>query len=247
MSVTVWLVLALAALLVGISKTAIAGVATVSVALYAAVLPAKESTGALLLLLLVGDVVAVSSYWRQADWRLLSRLMAPVVAGVLVGAVFLSRVDDAVMRRTIGAVLLALLAVHLVRMAAARRRVRVAPTAGAPRGLGLLYGSLAGFTTMVANSGGPVMNLYLLSVRVDKLRFLGTTACFFFAVNLFKVPFSVGLGLIHADALRTAAVLAPVVLLGTWIGRAIVRRVDQARFEWLVLAFTLVASLNLLR
>ena len=45
---------------------------------------------------------------------------------------------------------------------------------------------------MVANAAGPVMSLYLLTARLDKLKFLGTAPWFFLLVNLFKVPFSIG-------------------------------------------------------
>ena len=96
-----WALLAVAAVLVGFAKTAVGGVAAISVAVFAAVLPARESTGVLLPLLLVGDVVAVRSYREHAHWGTLLRLLPAVVVGVLVGVVFVDRVDDTVMRRTI--------------------------------------------------------------------------------------------------------------------------------------------------
>lgn len=285
MTLTTWLVLALVALSVGVSKSALPGLSTLGVALIATVMPAKESTGLLLLLLLCGDLVAVSSYWRQADWRLLSRMLLPVLGGVLVGVVFLARVDDLVMRRTIGGVLLALLAVRAVRWFVDRRSARRAerdaaqdgsgnagaadtaaadaadmpvavgasvpagePAAQRPHlGVGSVYGTLAGFTTMVANAGGPVMSLYLLSVGATKLRFMGTAACFFFATNLVKLPFSIGLSLVTVDTLRTALVLVPLVLLGAVIGRRLLRSIDQKLFERLVIGLTITASIFLLR
>lgn len=280
MTLTTWLVLALVALSVGVSKSALPGLSTLGVALIATVMPAKESTGLLLLLLLCGDLVAVSSYWRQADWRLLSRMLLPVLGGVLVGVVFLARVDDLVMRRTIGGVLLALLAVRAVRWFVDRRSAQraerdtaqdgsgdggaadaadmpVALGASGPAGepaaqrphleVGSVYGTLAGFTTMVANAGGPVMSLYLLSVGATKLRFMGTAACFFFATNLVKLPFSIGLSLVTVDTLRTALVLVPLVLLGAVIGRRLLRSIDQKLFERLVIGLTITASLFLLR
>lgn len=303
MTLTTWLVLALVALSVGVSKSALPGLSTLGVALVATVLPAKESTGLLLLLLICGDLVAVSSYWRQADWRLLSRMMLPVLGGVLVGVLFLSKVDDLVMRRTIGAVLLLLLAVRAARALVDRRAARLsgreaelgpsrrdadesAARAGRPEateasvvhgatavgdqaagqsthhsadpaadpdaprphlGVGAVYGTLAGFTTMVANAGGPVMSLYLLSVGATKLRFMGTAACFFFATNLVKLPFSIGLSLVTVDTLRTALVLVPLVLLGALLGRRLLRTIKQSVFERLVLIMTVLASLFLLR
>ncbi len=99
---------------------------------------------------------------------------------------------------------------------------------------------------MVANGGGPPMNLYLLARKYDKLRFLGTTAWFFFAVNLIKVPFSIAGGILRPDTALLGAVLAPLVLVGTWIGRSTIKRINQATFEKLVTAFVAVAAVYLL-
>jgi uncharacterized membrane protein YfcA len=233
-----------AALLVGFSKTAISGVSAISVALFASVLPARESTGALLPLLLVGDVLAVRAYRRHTDWPVLLRLLPSVVVGVLVGAVFVAHVDDVVMRRTIGGFLLAMAVYHVWRR---RRPTRADEPQRPHHGRAFVFGLLAGFTTMVANAGGPAMSLYLLSSGFSMLGFLGTGAWFFFIVNLFKLPFSVALGLIDTQSLLRDAFLAVAVLAGAFIGRACVHRIDQKLFERLVLLFTVLASINLLR
>ena len=237
------LALVVAALCVGFAKTAIGGVASISVALFAAVLPARESTGVLLPLLLVGDLLALRAYRRHADWATLLRLFPSVACGVLLGVVFVARVDDTVMRRTIGAVLLMLVAVHLWQ----RRRAPAEAENTPRRGMALFFGSLAGFTTMVANSGGAVMSLYLLSSGLSVLGFLGTGAWFFFIVNTFKLPFSVGLDLIRLESLVLDAILVPAVLLGAVIGRFTIKRIDRTKFEGAVLFFTVASSLNLIR
>ena len=246
-----------AAVLVGFAKTALGGVGLVSVALFASVLPARQSTGALLLLLLVGDVVAVLVYRRHADWQALLRLVPSVLVGVVLGVAFLAMAGNGTVRRTIGVVLLALVAVHLLQRRQLRlreldpelagRRTTSSPSSP-PRAVpAALYGGLAGFTTMVANAGGPVMALYLLAARLDKLVFLGTSAWFFLVVNAAKVPFSVALGLIDRPTLLLDAALAPVVLVGAALGLLVVKRIPQARFEQVVLALTVLAAVNLLR
>ncbi|MEZ5117852.1 MAG: sulfite exporter TauE/SafE family protein [Candidatus Nanopelagicales bacterium] len=258
-----WVALALGAVLVGFSKTAVAGVGLLAVATYATVLPARESTGVLLLLLLVGDLVAIRAYRRHVDWAILIRLIPSVAVGIVVGVVFVGRVDDTLMRRTIGGVLLLLVAVHLVRKWLARRRTRreaasagaggpapeeepVEP--GAPRRVVTAgAGVLAGFTSMVANAGGGVMTVYLLGAGLRVMAFLGTVAWFFFVVNLTKVPFSIALGLISSQTLVLLVLMAPAVLVGAFVGRRVVRHLDATTFEWLVLGFTVLAALNLLR
>jgi uncharacterized membrane protein YfcA len=79
------------------------------------------------------------------------------------------------------------------------------------------------------------------------LGFLGTTAWFFLTVNLFKVPFSVGLDLITVDSLILDAWLVPAVLAGAVLGRVVVHRLDQSRFERLILVFVVLSSAYLVR
>src|SRR3546814_17176933 len=100
------MLLALGAVVVGISKTALPGAGTVAVALFAAALPARESTATLLLLLIVGDMFALWASRRHAEWRLLLRLIPAVLAGILLGVVFLAVADASGVRRVIGLLLL---------------------------------------------------------------------------------------------------------------------------------------------
>ena len=231
-----WLVLALCALLIGFSKTAIGGMALIAVVLASQVVATKDSTAVVLVMLLIGDLVATWTYRHDVDWRLIVRLIPPVLVGIGAGALFLNWVDGPTLKRTMGVIVLVLLVLGLFPDKLAAHRPSV----------GMAYGGLAGFTTMVANGGGPPMNLYLLARKYDKLRFLGTTAWFFFAVNLIKVPFSIAGGILRPDTALLGAVLAPLVLIGTWIGRSTIKRINQAAFEKLVTAFVAVAAVYLL-
>ena len=231
-----WLVLALCALLIGFSKTAIGGMALIAVVLTSQVVATKDSTAVVLVMLLVGDLVATWTSRHDVDWRLIARLIPPVLVGIGAGAIFLNWVDGPTLKRTMGVIVLVLLVLGLFPDKLAAHRPSV----------GMAYGGLAGFTTMVANGGGPPMNLYLLARKYDKLRFLGTTAWFFFAVNLIKVPFSIAGGILRPDTALLGAVLAPLVLVGTWIGRSTIKRINQATFEKLVTAFVAVAAVYLL-
>lgn len=239
-----WAAIVLAALFVGIGKTALPGIVTISVALFAAVLPARESTAALLILLLVGDLIAIRMYFHDADWEILKKLIPSVVVGVALGALFLYFVSDDVMRRSIGIILLFLMVLTLLLMK--RESGEAIREFFARRSIRSLYGALGGFTTMAANSGGPVMNLYFIASGFDMRRFLGTQAWFFFTVNVIKLPFSAGIGLMNAEILTTAAILIPVVLIGAFIGKIIVKHINQKVFNAIIIGLTVVSAFYLL-
>ena len=44
---------------------------------------------------------------------------------------------------------------------------------------------------MIGNAAGPVMSVYLLSMRKEKMEYIGINAWFFLVVNLLKVPFQI--------------------------------------------------------
>src|SRR6478672_4908131 len=92
LSLTVWVLLAVAAALVGFAKTAIGGAGALAVVIFAAALPTRASTGALL------------------------RLLPGVLPGFLLGAWLVAVVDDSAMRTAIGLVLLAMTGLQLVQM-----------------------------------------------------------------------------------------------------------------------------------
>jgi uncharacterized protein len=235
-----WVLLAVAAVVVGISKTAIPGAGTIAVAIFAAVLPARMSTGAILPLLIVADVFAVWSYRRDANWRVLLRLAPAVVVGMALGLLFLALADDTVARIVIGLLLLAVIAFTLGRRWLGQRAAQAGRVASAA------YGTLGGFTTMVANAAGPIMSMYFIASRFSVREFLGTAAWFFAIVNLSKVPFSIGLGFITPDSLLMNLVLAPAAIGGAVLGLWLARRLDQVLFERLVIFFTLIGAAYLL-
>lgn len=240
-----WAALAVAAVTIGISKTAIPGGNILAIALFAAVLPARTSTVAMLLLLMVGDVFALIAYRRHAHWPTLLRLAPAVVAGLLLGFAFLALAGDGIVRRAIGVILLLMIAVTLWR----RRRQNSADAVAPVRG-GLLlsgvYGTMGGFTTMVANAGGPVMSMYFLATRTPVQVFLGTSAWFFAIINVVKVPFLAGLGLFHGPVLLMDAVLAPLVVVGALAGIRLAKLMDQRLFDRIVIVLTVVGAVYLL-
>src|SRR5262245_34102287 len=71
--------------LFGLAKTGVPGVGTLAVALFASVFPAAQSTGIVLPLLIVADVVAVVSYHKLAVWKYLIRLAPWAVIGIVIG------------------------------------------------------------------------------------------------------------------------------------------------------------------
>ncbi len=242
-----WAVLIVGALLIGLSKTGISGIGIFAVALFALVLPTRESVGAVLPVLIAADLVAVTAYRRHAVWPYLWPLFPWAAAGIIVGYFAIGRINDRQVATLVGVILLVLVVLQWWRMRRAQAASATADT-DVPTSLPFVatVGILAGFTTMVANAAGPIMILYLLAMRLPKMEFIGTGAWYFLLLNLFKVPFSLQLGLISPTSLAVDLWLFPLAIIGAIGGRALIPYINQQLFESLALIFTVIAAIKLL-
>jgi hypothetical protein len=235
--------LAVAAFCSGLSKTGFAGVGVLSVAIFAnIILPVQNSTGALLPILVCADCFGVFFFRKHAEWRYLWKLFPWVVVGIVLGCFALGKFNDSDARKTIGIILLVMVALQFWRQGQSGDLAARLPHAWWFVGL---TGIAAGFATMTANAAGPLMVLYLLAIGLPKLSIVGTGAWFFLFVNIFKVPFSAHLGLISANSLRMDALLCIPMIPGALVGPLILKRINQRAFEIMVLAFTVIAAIRL--
>lgn len=236
-----WVLLYLAAVISGFSKTGIPGISILAVGIYANVLPARMATGVVLPLLIFADLFALFVYRKHLEWRRVGRLLPWALGGLVLGWLALGRVDDRQTARLVGLIIGLMTALHLWR----RWKNPDEAAAHAPAWFGPATGLFAGVTTMIANAAGPVMGLYLLAMRLPKLEFIGTGAAFFLIINWIKVPFMVQLDLINASSLLLNLYLLPAVALGALLGRPVVDRVNQRAFENAVLVLTVAAAVKL--
>lgn len=240
-----YLLIAFGAFCVGLGKGGLPGVGNLTVVLMALALPAKVSVGVLLPILISADIIAVIVYRRHANWGYVARLAPWTVGGILIGYFVFSRVDDDAVRVLIGAILLSMTAIHFIRRRLRRHAAGEDRLPHHPAFIGAT-GITGGFATMIANAAGPVAALYFIASGLPKYAFIGTSAWFFFLVNLFKVPFMMDLGIIHFDSLGMSASFMPYAVAGALIAPRIVKHINQKLFETLIWVFVVIGGLKLI-
>jgi hypothetical protein len=230
------------ALCIGLSKSGLAGTATLNVVLMAQIFGAKPSVGLVLPLLIVADLLGYLINRKGGSWRQIVPMMPPAIAGVIVGWLLLDRIDNAVARVVIGWIILGLLAFNFVLRKRREQFLALTEHRGFAQGMGFL----AGTVTMIANAAGPVMTVFLLSQRLEKREHLGVFCRFFLFINLFKLPFSNSVGIISGPSLLTNLVLLPGVFLGIFLGWQILKRIPQNAFENTLAILTAFAAIWLI-
>ena len=238
---TQWILVALAAMVFGVTKTGIPGIGILAIVLTASAMDTKLSTGFVLPLLIMADIVAVAYYRRHAEWKHLFRLMPPALAGIAIGYFLMEPIDGGQLRPMLGGIVIALLALDLW-----RNTRKTPPKIPDHWGFAVAVGVVAGITTMLANAAGPLIVLYFLAMKFDKERFIGTAAWYFLILNCIKVPLQMKLGNITAESFLTNLALLPAVLFGAICGVAILKRIPQKWFVITVKVLTLAAAVKLL-
>ncbi len=238
-----------AALIIGLSKTAIPGGGLLATPLFAMVVSGRLIAGVMLPVLLVADLFAVSWYRGNRRSDVLRPLLAPVAVGFAGGCTFYAVVGSGgrVLDVCIGLIVMVMVLLQVLRM------VRKTPPADATPLLTNVVGVTGGFTTFVANAAGPVLNTYFTGLGLAKQPLIGTSSVFYFCVNLAKVPVYLLLGMLvaggpffTADSIRFDAALIPAVVAGVFGGRWLLPRIPQRVFSMVVLVLAFLAAIKLL-
>lgn len=236
-----WLLGTVAAFFVGFTKTGIPGLAILAVPLMAmAVGNAKASVPVLLPLLILADFFAVGKYHQHTQWNRLAPLFWPLTAGMAGGAMIIKTLPEPFFKIFIGATTIIMLAIYFWRKTMDQQKI--------PEGLffAVFIGTIAGIATTAANAAGPVMAIYLISMKMDKEHFIGTAAFFFFLVNVVKIPIYGFSGLFSKSGLMLDLCLALPVLVGVITGFIVFKKIPEKLFERMILLLTFAASARLL-
>lgn len=236
-----WGLVVLCAILIGISKSGISGAGIVVVPVFAGVFGARPSTGILLPMLVVADIIAVIYYNRHAQWKFLFRLLPWTVVGIVLGVWIGDIVNDKAFKTMISIIIFICLGL-MVWQDARKKKIKVPETwwfSG-------LTGLAGGFATMIGNAAGPIMSVYLLSMHLPKNHYIGTGAWFFLIINVFKIPFHYYIwGTINTDTLLFNTSMIPIIAIGGFIGIFIVRRFPERAYRIFIIATTGISALLL--
>lgn len=237
-----WIVAGLAAYLMGLSKGGVPMIALLSVPLMSLFMDPATAAGLLLPIYIVADCYAVYLFRKAFSRRNLVILLPGAVAGILVGFLTVSVIPGDVVKLLVAAIGLSYLATAL------RARFSKAPPparhADVPRGV--VWGTVAGFTSYLSHAGGPPFQAYVLPQKLDKMVYLGTATIFFAVVNMLKVPPYIMAGQITNESFLQAIWLSPAALAGAWSGAAISRALPERVFFRLIEVALAVVSVKLI-
>jgi uncharacterized membrane protein YfcA len=234
-----WLAWICLGLCIGLSKAGYTGVPSIIIPVIAIIFGARESTGLTLPLLCFADVLAVIYYNRHTEWKYLIKLIPWTLAGFALALWVDSLVPVQAFKYLMGGCILA----GLIVMVWNERRSKDAALPSA-WWYSALFGIAGGFSTTIGNIAGPIMSVFLLSMRLPKNSFVGTSAWFFLIVNYLKLPVQIFLWKnITWDVLAFDLTLVPFVLIGGVIGVITIKKISEPVYRKVIMVLTLVSTI----
>ncbi|MCA0871003.1 sulfite exporter TauE/SafE family protein [Seohaeicola saemankumensis] len=227
MDATFFAIAAPAVLFAGISKGGFgSGAAFASSTILALVLEPGQALALMLPLLMLIDVASLRPYWKTWSWPDARVMILGALPGVGLGVALFRVADADLLRLLIGGISVLFVIWH-----GSQRRGWIRPVARRlPVWAGVTAGLVTGFTSFVSHAGGPPAAVYLLSQKLDKTRYQGTTVLLFWVVNIAKfIPYTV-LGMFTLQTFTANLLLAPFALAGTWLGVRAHRIVPEQLF-----------------
>jgi hypothetical protein len=237
-----WILLALCALFVGMSKVGIAGISMFYIPVLALIFGGKTSTGILLPMLMMADIFGVAYYHRHAEWKYLAKLLPWAFVGIGIGLWVGKIINDEWFKNIIAVLVFAGVGIMLWRER--QHRTDIFPHTW---WFAAIMGVLGGFATMIGNVAGPIFAIYMLAMNLPKNAFIGTGAWFFLIVNFFKFPLQVWVwNNIGWKTIVMDLMMLPAIAAGAFLGIWIVRKIPDKAYRTFIIIVTVLSAFLLL-
>lgn len=235
------LCIALAGIFLGFSKAGIPAAGTASIPFLIVFFNPKDFTGITLPLLFVSDALAISYYYKYTPYNIVFHEIPSIILGILTGSLMLYFMPgDIWIFNFIGLILFSLVCLRFLSRNLRVRELLEKPFAGKT----LVY--VSALSTTVVHAGGPFMAMYFLTKKLEKKEFLGVYATTFLCINAIKTPIYLFLGYVRPATLPFTLLGLVFILIGSLIGKVLVRYVSQKTFDMAIVTLIFIASVRLI-
>eukprot|EP00747_Dinoflagellata_sp_TGD_P207442 gnl/TRDRNA2_/TRDRNA2_81017_c0_seq1.p1 gnl/TRDRNA2_/TRDRNA2_81017_c0~~gnl/TRDRNA2_/TRDRNA2_81017_c0_seq1.p1 ORF type:complete len:334 (+),score=64.38 gnl/TRDRNA2_/TRDRNA2_81017_c0_seq1:79-1080(+) len=196
----------------------------------------------------LADCAVVLNFIRNAKWGVILKLLPPTGAGVALGSQLVGQLSAAQAKLLIGSILSGILLLNLSQELMARKKVKKDDDAAEEKppwyaesfGFVCLIGVTGGFATILTNSMGPMLNVFLLTLKLEPKAFVGTRATFFCTVNFVKIAQRLYFGTLSIPMLVLGSKYGLMSVLGVFVAKILVSRMSKSLFmklEYCVMSY----------
>lgn len=197
----------------------------------------KEAVPIMGLAGLLANLARVAVWWRDVDWRAAAVYSATGIPAVALGARTFLGLDSNLVEGLLGGFMLAMIPARRW-FQAQNLSVGLAGLAAAGAGVGFLTGMVA--------ATGPVNAPFFLAFGLTKGAYIATEALGSLAVYVTKSAVFQRFGALPVETMIKGGIIGCAMMLGAWIAKGIVLRLEAHQFSTLMDGLMLVAGLAMI-
>lgn len=245
-----WIFVAIGVLIQGISKSGFAGGAgIISVPLMMLVMPPDKVAATLLPILILCDLNAIYIHRKNKIWKPIMEIYIPSIVGIFIGSLMWWYMGEngikeyeKPLKQFVG--IIAIIFASYIGLKEFSMKWVENKSFGVR--VGVIAGILAGITSTLAHAAGPIVSLFLFSKNLGKTLFVGTVAWTFTLINITKLPFYIGVGLVDWSVLKFDVFLIPFIPIGSFLGFWLHHKISERTFNFVIMILTIIIGVQLL-
>jgi hypothetical protein len=184
---------------------------------------------------LFGNISRITFFRHGLDKRVLLVFDLPSFLFSLLGATLVGDLSQTLLKLILGVFLISLSAVFLLR-----------PKLAFPANTRMLAlgGGASGFIVGLIGTGGALRAAFLTGLQIEKEKYIATAAVIALGTDATRIPSYLAAGFLAEQYFYFIPILFAIAVGGSYVGRRIVGRIDQAKFKKMVLVAVMLASVK---
>lgn len=186
----------------------------------------KTVLGLTALMHVFSNLSKIILFFKHTDWKVFLLFGIPSIVFVLIGSLLTRYIDYEHLDLILGIFLVVISLIFLV-----FPKVKLKPT----KLNSIIGGGLSGFTAGIIGTGGAIRGLFLTSYNLEKSIFIATSAMIDMGIDLSRSVVYVSQGYVKNTTWWYIPGLIGIAFLGSWIGKLILKKINQETFRKIVL------------
>jgi hypothetical protein len=218
------------------------GAVLVAMPMLAFIMPVSTAVSVTTALTAITSVHQVSRGWRRVAWRHFVIMAFYSAVGIGLGFYFIKMLDEHMLRRGLG-VFLILYSIYALATAKASPRISSRWQGALAASTGITAGLLG---TLFGAGVGPIYVIYFNALRLEREIFRVTMSMVVLLGGAARIAGYASFGFYERSSIALIALGLPLVVIGSWLGDRVIRRVDPYIFGRLVGGLIMLSGVALL-
>lgn len=182
-----------------------------------------------------GNISKVAIFKKGLNWRILAIFGIPSILLALLGAAMIDIIPQDIMKLILGIFLIVFSATAFLKPDMKIPSTKKNLVAG---------GSVSGFLAGLIGTGGALRASFLTGLKLDKFTYIATVASIALVTDATRIPVYVSQGFLLEQYYWYIPILIGIAVLGSYIGKKIVNKINNELFRKVVAIAIILASIK---